>query len=393
MEELCAWARVDLAGFGALADPLLVALDVVRATAGSRSPQILAEPSFVLELVERPWPEGHRPSSVVMGRLLDHLRVRAGISAVTAAYLSVADAVADYEARSLALCAPGTQQAYRTWVRRLVAAHGDNDVTVLTAVDLGELIAHHRRGPGRAHTGVQHGRCAEETAVSAFRHFWNYLVHVGAVPRNVAQALRKPLRPTPLRRPIRPDEAALVRQFARMGWDPLLNETVICLVERLGLRPVELLRLRLCDVDLDHAEVAVTGKGDRQRLLPLPPGLTALLERYVEDRRPAGVRPGAWRSTAQSLVRRRPDTPWSGGPVLSRRGLDNFAARVTRVVARPVGGQKPSLYSYRHALASWIDPRYGRPMTRRVLGHTSRFTVTDHYVHVDEDQVREALCA
>lgn len=51
------------------------------------------------------------------------------------------------------------------------------------------------------------------------------------------------------------------------------------------------------------------------------------------------------------------------------------------------------LYSYRHAIASWVDANYGRGMTRRILGHTSRLTATDLYVHVSEDDVREAVKA
>jgi hypothetical protein len=44
-------------------------------------------------------------------------------------------------------------------------------------------------------------------------------------------------------------------------------------------------------------------------------------------------------------------------------------------------------------MASWVDPRYGRPITRRLLGHSSRFLVTDQYIHADEDRLRDAVCA
>ena len=61
-----------------------------------------------------------------------------------------------------------------------------------------------------------------------------------------------------------------------------------------------------------------------------------------------------------------------------RRGAPELRAR---------GGL--SLYSYRHALASWIDPRFGRAVTRRILGHSTRFSVTDQYVHAADEAVRE----
>jgi integrase len=90
------------------------------------------------------------------------------------------------------------------------------------------------------------------------------------------------------------DEAALLRQLARCGRDPLLDEVTLCLAERLGLRRIEICRLRLCDVDLRHAEAKVWGKGDKDRIMPLPPQLVGLLDRYMDDRRPAGCQPAQW---------------------------------------------------------------------------------------------------
>jgi integrase len=160
----------------------------------------------------------------------------------------VAEAARGWEEEGFALHAARTRDLYRTWVRRLVLAHGEVEVAALTAVDLANLVALHTRG-AQTSPRRRHGLAAEEAAISAFRHFWAFLVQTGAAPRNVALSLRKPLRPDPLRRPVRPDEAALLRQLARMGSDPLLDETALCLVERLGIRPIELGRLRLCDVD------------------------------------------------------------------------------------------------------------------------------------------------
>ena len=37
------------------------------------------------------------------------------------------------------------------------------------------------------------------------------------------------------------------------------------------------------------------------------------------------------------------------------------------------------------------DGRYGRAITRAVLGHSSRRTPTDHYVHVPIEQVADVL--
>jgi integrase len=54
-----------------------------------------------------------------------------------------------------------------------------------------------------------------------------------------------------------------------------------------------------------------------------------------------------------------------------------------------------SLHSYRHALGTFIDldERFGRAVTRAVLGHTSRRSPTDFYVHVSMEDKTKAVTA
>jgi integrase len=181
-----------------------------------------------------------------------------------------------------------------------------------------------------------------------------------------------------------------MRQFARMGSDALLDETALCMVERLGLRPVELTRLRMCDVDLVSGEVRLWGKGDRRRRLPLPSGLSVLLRCYVENRRPAELLPTQFAARATPFLRRCPTADCPDGIPVGRAWLDGLFPRLLGG-APQLDRDDLSLYSYRHAIASWVDANHGRGMTRRILGHTSRLTATDQYVHVSEDDVRQAI--
>jgi site-specific recombinase XerD len=234
-----------------------------------------------------------------------------------------------------------------------VVGHGDTMVAAITAGDLYGLIASHTRmGEGRA--GGQDGRCAEEMAIAAYRHLWSYLVEEGLAATNVAAQLRKPLRPESLRRPIRADQAALIRQFARMSADPLLDETAITLVERLGLRPLELDGLCRADIDLAAADVVIYGKGGRPRRLPLPPGLAALVAAYLEDRLTGPALDGECR-----LLCRRADDDHGLVVPVGRRWTKRLFARLAAGTSAVAG---LSLYSYRHALA-WAE----HPGSRRTL--------------------------
>lgn len=53
-----------------------------------------------------------------------------------------------------------------------------------------------------------------------------------------------------------------------------------------GLRSAEVINLRIIDVNIEQLSFAVTGKGNKERQIPLSPELTLLLMAYVEEYNP-----------------------------------------------------------------------------------------------------------
>jgi integrase/recombinase XerC len=391
--DLCRRARPELACLGELGRPLLAVVTVVERVGAARGCDALADPGFALDVLT-----GADGDAATVGRVLDFLRLRAEtapptVAAAVSPGVKLSEAVELYEASALALMADGTQHTYRTWTRRLVDDYGERDPADVTAGDLTDLIAKHvvarRRGDERRRSG----RSAEENAVGAFRHLWGYLVEKHYATINVAMRLRKPARAEPNRRGVTVEEAALLRELARRGRDPLLDEVTVTLPERLGLRRIELCRLRLCDLDRERATVEVWGKGDKYRTLPLPARLVDLLTCYVEDRRPATVSTGQWQRSTQTLLRHPPSERRPEATAVGRRRIEDMFDRFHRNAPDLFARDDVSLHSYRHALGTFIDARYGRPVTRAVLGHTSQRTPTDHYVHVPLEQIAEVLTA
>lgn len=392
--ELCARARPELACLGDLGRPLLAVVTVVERLGADRDSGALADAGFALDVLSA----AGAGEAATVGRVLDFLRLRAATTpsagaVAVAAGVKLSEAVELYEAGALALMADGTQHTYRTWTRRLVAAYGDRDPASVVTGDLTDLIAKHVLAGRRGDERRRSGRSAEENAVGAFRHLWGYLVEKHYASSNVAMRLRKPARVEPNRRGITVDEAALLRTLARRGRDPLLDEVTVTLAERLGLRRIELCRLRLGDLDRDRATVEVWGKGDKYRTLPLPPRLVALLERYIDDRRPATVAATEWRHSTEPLLRHPPSDRRSRGAPVGRRRIEDLFDRFHRNAPDLFARGDLSLHSYRHALGTFVDGRYGRAVTRAVLGHTSRRTPTDHYVHVPIEQLADVLTA
>lgn len=392
---VCGRARPELASLGDLGTALVATLGVVERAGAGRGVEALTDPGFALDVLTTE--PGVDPA--LLGRVLDFLRGRAGCGTVGSpgaqrVTVRLADAVASYETGPLALMAKGTIHTYRTWTRRLVTAHADASPDELTAGDLKDLIARHVLAARRDDERRRSGRSAEENAIGAFRHLWGYLTEKGWATDNIALRLTKPARAEPNRRPIQPDEAVLLRHLAMAtGRDRLLDEVTLTLPERLGLRRIELCRLRLCDLDLARAEVEVWGKGDKPRTMPLPPVLAELLGRYVEDRRPPGMSPGEWAASTEPLLRRPPTVGFPMGRTAGRRRIEDLFDRLRAAAPQVFAQGDVSLHSYRHAIGTFVDARYGRSVTRAVLGHTSRRSATDFYVHVSMDQKAQALTA
>ncbi|MGH9214191.1 MAG: tyrosine-type recombinase/integrase [Acidimicrobiales bacterium] len=399
---LCGTVRPELACLGDLGAPLVAMLGLVERTGADRGTDALADPTFALDVLTAAGP-GTDPA--VVGRVLDFLRTRhasgrppstnGGLRvAVSTPAVTLADAVASYEASVLALMAKGTGHTYRTWTRRLVDAHGQDSPRGLTAGDLKDLIARYVVAARRGDERRRSGRAAEENAVGAFRSLWGYLVEKGWADENVALRLAKPSRAEPNRRPVQPDEAVLLRHLAKAtGRDPLLDEVTLAIPERLGLRRIELCRLRLCDLDLERNEMEVWGKNDKPRTMPIPPGLAGLLAVYVEDRRPQHLSRPEWLASKETLLRSRPSPAYPLGRAAGRRRIEDLFDRLKAGAPHLFAKGDVSLHSYRHALGTFVDAHFTRAVTRAVLGHTSRRSPTDFYVHVSMEQKAVALCA
>lgn len=391
LRAVCQRARSELASLGDLGTALVSTLGVVERTGRGRGLDALNDPGFAIDvLTSQP---GLDPALV--GRVLDYLRSREGRTSGSAApTVTLADAIAGYEAGPLALMAPGTGSTYRTWTRRLATAHGGATPDDLTAGDLKDLIARHVLASRRTDERRRSGRSAEENAIGAFRSLWGYMVEKGWVDDNAAARLTKPGRADPNRRPILPEEARMLRHLAlATGRDPRLDEVILTIPERLGLRRIEVCRLRMCDIDLDRREIEVFGKGDKPRTMPVPPGLADVLAGYIDDRRPPHLSTTEWMTSEATLLRSRPLPTHPEGRPAGRRRIEEVFKRLHRTAPQIFARGDVSLHSYRHAIGTFVDARYGRAVTRAVLGHTSRRSATDFYVHVSMDQKAEAITA
>lgn len=142
-----------------------------------------------------------------------------------------------------------------------------------------------------------------------------------------------------------------------------------------GLRVSELTALRLADLFFGEGYIRVTGKGDKQRLVPVSAVAREKIMRYLEQRRSAR----------------------SGEEIVF---LNNRGGQLTRVmvftilrkaVLRAGIDKRISPHTFRHSFATHlVEGGAGIRQVQELLGHESILT-TEIYTHLDSEHLRRTV--
>lgn len=174
---------------------------------------------------------------------------------------------------------PHTVRAYVAAAQGLIAANGLED---WQAVALTE--AHHLRTflAARRAEGLANASAARE--LSALKAFIAFARQQAGDPDPIAPRLRGPRLKKGLPRPVTPDEAvnlaSLVDGIAGQDWIGARDRAVLLLMYGSGLRIAEALSLTGRNAVLGEV-LQVTGKGGKQRIVPVLPITRAAVAEYV----------------------------------------------------------------------------------------------------------------
>ncbi len=144
-----------------------------------------------------------------------------------------------------------------------------------------------------------------------------------------------------------------------------------------GCRASEISSMRLADLRLSEGHCRCTGKGDKQRLVPLGQQAKEAVQAYLEHERPALLPPGDQ------------DCPWLFLSVRGRRLRRERIWELFKRYAKQVGiSEQTSPHTLRHSfathmLAGGADLR----QVQELLGHASIAT-TQLYTHVDYSRLK-----
>ena len=215
-------------------------------------------------------------------------------------------------------------------------------------------------------------------SIAGVRGFYKYLVVDGRLMSSPAADLRAPRAWKTLPKYLSIDEVdALLAQPDVATPRGLRDRALIELVYATGLRASELVGLRQTDVNLDGGFVTCTGKGGKERAVPVGDQAAAWIVRYLRDGRPQLL---GRRHSPRLFVNAR-----AKGPSLTRVGF----WKILRGYAMGAGLRRPiSPHVLRHSFATHLLEHGADLRSIQVmLGHADLST-TQIYTHVLEQRLR-----
>ena len=269
-----------------------------------------------------------------------------------------------------------TRKAYASDVEKLLGFLADEGIDVRSCT-LDDL---HRFAASLHDIGISAVSVAR--ILCGVRSFFTFLLQDGYIEADPTELLESPKKPEHLPAVLTLQEVdALEAAIDQSLPEGRRDHAMIEVLYSCGLRVSELCGLQLSDLFLDEGFLRVTGKGNKQRLVPVSPKAVGELKRWTDERRLIDIRPGE-----EDYVF-----------VSHRRG--RHLSRITvfhnlQVYARLAGIEKNiSPHTLRHTFATHLlEGGANLRAIQTMLGHESIAT-TQLYTHLDRSFLREqVLC-
>jgi integrase/recombinase XerC len=212
-----------------------------------------------------------------------------------------------------------------------------------------------------------------QRALAALRTYMRFLGREGVVAANPARVVPTPRAPKPLPEVVSaPDLAELLDALPPTSAGRR-DRAALEMLYAAGLRVSELVGLDLDDVDLSRRLVRVTGKGNKERVVPFGTKAALAIRSYLPDR-------AAWRHQGKAADGEEPLLVNQRGGRLSDRSMRRILDAAVQHVAL-VHRLHP--HALRHAFATHLlEAGMDLRAIQELLGHASLST-TQRYTHLD----------
>ena len=214
------------------------------------------------------------------------------------------------------------------------------------------------------------------SCLSAVRSFFRFALSRNLVSHDPAHNVKGPKKQKPLPQFVREDEMDRLidrPEYWNDSYRDLRARTIIIMFYETGMRLAELIGLDDADVDMGARQLKVTGKRNKQRIIPFGEELSQVLKAYVERRNQEALR-----KEAALFVNDK-------GCRMTRNQVESI---VHHYLSLTTTLKKRSPHVLRHSFATaMLNHGAGLESVRKLLGHESVAT-TEIYTHTTFEQLK-----
>ena len=227
-------------------------------------------------------------------------------------------------------------------------------------------------------TDSSHNARTQSRVLSGIRAFFKYLLIEGTIEDNPSSLIESPKIGLKLPEVLSIAEIDRIMEAIDLSKaEGHRNKAIIETLYGAGLRVSELVGLRLTDVHFQEGYVEVTGKGSKQRFLPIGTKALKEIELYLQLRKTMKV------IHDENIL------------FLNRRGRKLSRVMVFTIIkelaARSGIRKKISPHTFRHSFAThMVEAGADLRAVQEMLGHESILT-TEIYTHIDRSFLRDTL--
>lgn len=268
---------------------------------------------------------------------------------------------------------PLTVKAYADDLRKLLDFLApETDIRSVTDAEIHQFLA--------ALHDVGINPRSQARILSGIRSFFRFLCLEKEIEQDPTELIQAPRIPKRLPEVLTLQEVDAIKQQIDLSLpEGVRNRAIIETLYSCGLRVSELCDLRLSNLFLEQSFIKVTGKGSKERLVPISPCAIADLRHWFLHRNLIAVRPGHEDYVFISPRR---------GTKLSRITVFHWVKRLAALA----GIKKDiSPHTFRHTFATHLlEGGANLRAIQAMLGHESIAT-TQIYTHIDRQQLRREI--
>ena len=228
--------------------------------------------------------------------------------------------------------------------------------------------------------GKDYSHATQARIIACLRSFFKYMRRNGIRNDNPVDLIDTPKRAQVLHTILTPEEVTdLFKSITKKERQGLRNIAVLRMLYGCGLRVSELLTIKLNDVFLKENRIKITGKGNKQRFVPITKATKKALKNYIEKER------------ANQFIHR----DYKECLILNNRGRNMTRMGIGAIIDKSVKktGIKKQVtpHTFRHSFATHLlEQGANINAIQKIMGH-STIASTEVYLKIQDGFVQEQI--